>query len=93
MSVAISWANKTQLAKCDIMVGFPIPVTYVHVLLFVSTTNNYVTITYVNTYVQVSLYVRISVWAFFGGMVPTNGGNLSMALSPKFARALLKPNE
>ena len=24
MSVAISWANKTQLAKCDIMVGFPI---------------------------------------------------------------------
>ena len=24
MSVAISWANKMQLAKCDIMVGFPI---------------------------------------------------------------------
>ena len=23
MSVAISWANKMQLAKCDIMVGFP----------------------------------------------------------------------
>ena len=22
MSVAISWANKMQLAKCDIMVGF-----------------------------------------------------------------------
>ena len=24
MSVAISWDNKMQLAKCDIMVGFPI---------------------------------------------------------------------
>ena len=24
MSEAISWANKMQLAKCDIMVGFPI---------------------------------------------------------------------
>ena len=24
MSVAISWANKMQLAKCDIMVSFPI---------------------------------------------------------------------
>ena len=24
MSMAISWANKMQLAKCDIMVGFPI---------------------------------------------------------------------
>ena len=24
MSVAISWANKMQLAKCDIMIGFPI---------------------------------------------------------------------
>ena len=24
MSVAISWANKMQLAKCDIMVDFPI---------------------------------------------------------------------
>ena len=24
MSVAISWANKMQLAKCDMMVGFPI---------------------------------------------------------------------
>ena len=24
MSVATSWANKMQLAKCDIMVGFPI---------------------------------------------------------------------
>ena len=24
MSVAISWANKMQLAKCDIIVGFPI---------------------------------------------------------------------
>ena len=24
MSVAISWADKMQLAKCDIMVGFPI---------------------------------------------------------------------
>ena len=24
MSVAISWGNKMQLAKCDIMVGFPI---------------------------------------------------------------------
>ena len=24
MSVAISWANKMQLAKCDIMVGFSI---------------------------------------------------------------------
>ena len=24
MTVAISWANKMQLAKCDIMVGFPI---------------------------------------------------------------------
>ena len=24
MSVAISWANKMQLVKCDIMVGFPI---------------------------------------------------------------------
>ena len=24
MSVAISWANKMQLAKCDIMVGSPI---------------------------------------------------------------------
>ena len=24
MSVAINWANKMQLAKCDIMVGFPI---------------------------------------------------------------------
>ena len=24
MSVAITWANKKQLAKCDIMVGFPI---------------------------------------------------------------------
>ena len=23
MSVAISWAKKVQLAKCDIMVGFP----------------------------------------------------------------------
>ena len=23
MSVAISWARKVQLAKCDIMVGFP----------------------------------------------------------------------
>ena len=24
MSVAISWANKMQLAKCDIMISFPI---------------------------------------------------------------------
>ena len=24
MSVAVSWANKMQLAKCDIMVSFPI---------------------------------------------------------------------
>ena len=28
MRVAISWANKMQLAKCDIMVGFQYPVTY-----------------------------------------------------------------
>ena len=28
MSVAISWANKKQLAGCDIMVGFEYPVTY-----------------------------------------------------------------
>ena len=36
MSVAISWANKMQLAKCDIMGSFPIfshiyNVTYVHI--------------------------------------------------------------
>ena len=32
MSVAISRANKMQLAKCDIMVGFANPVTYVYPL-------------------------------------------------------------
>ena len=31
----------------------------------------------------------ISVGAFLGGKVPTSGGNLSMALSPKFAKVLL----
>ena len=38
-------------------------------------------------------YVCISVWEFLGGKVPTNGGNFSMASSPKFAKAILKPNE
>ena len=32
MSVAISWANKKQLAKCDIMVSFPIS-SHIFVLL------------------------------------------------------------
>ena len=35
MSVAISWANKMQLAKCDIMVGFPIS-SHIYLLLVIS---------------------------------------------------------
>ena len=37
MSVAISWANKMQLAKRDIMVGFPISshiLYYTHLAIF-----------------------------------------------------------
>ena len=48
MSVAISWANKMQLAKCDIMVGFPIS-SHIYIMLCSSTaglythsSNNYV---------------------------------------------------
>ena len=33
MSVAISWANKMQLAKCDIMVGFQISSHILKILL------------------------------------------------------------
>ena len=41
MSVAISWANKIQLAKCDIMVGFPISshiygVSYINTLHYIN---------------------------------------------------------
>ena len=36
MSVAISWTNKKQLAKCDIMVGFPIS-SHIYVHLYVCT--------------------------------------------------------
>ena len=39
MSVAISWADKMQLAKCDIMVGFPISshiFAFAHVYYIVS---------------------------------------------------------
>ena len=33
MSVAISWDNKMQLAKCDILVGLPIS-SHMYVLLY-----------------------------------------------------------
>ena len=41
MSVAVSWANKKQLAKCAYMVGFPISshILYLCVITFVTYVN------------------------------------------------------
>ena len=52
MSVAISWANKMQLAKCDIMVGFPISS---HILLLILL----VACAWINCFVQQLLAVII----------------------------------
>ena len=43
MSVAISWANKMQLAKCDIMVGFPISshILYYMKVKYITSTNKH----------------------------------------------------
>ena len=35
MSVAISWASKMQLAKCDIVVGFPIS-SHIYVCVYLA---------------------------------------------------------
>ena len=56
MSVAISLANKMQLTKCDIMVGFPIS-SHIYIMLCSSTADVYTHSS--NTYVLTcSLYPR-----------------------------------
>ena len=62
MSVAISWANKMQLAKCDIMSVLQIQAhipTYIHIHTYIHTYVRTYIHTYIHKYIHAYIYIMI----------------------------------